>query len=48
MWVVDADFSVIFTVGIFILILLDMVLIAGAMARFQRARLILTKILSEK
>jgi len=41
MWVVNADFSAIFPVAIFILIILDMLLIAVAMARFQRARLIL-------
>ena len=40
-WVVNADFSAIFPVAIFILIILDMLLIAVAMARFQRARLIL-------
>ena len=40
-WVVNTDFSTIFPAAMLILFILDILLIAAAMARFQRAKLIL-------
>lgn len=41
MWVVNADFSALIPVVVIVLILVDISLIAAALARFKRARLIL-------